>query len=58
MKNDSSDLAQRLKEFEGSIGTSRYALKLVSGLHSNIIEHRSCLVCCLQKGLSLGEMAV
>lgn len=25
LRDDSSDLAQRLKEFEGSIGTSRYA---------------------------------
>ena len=44
LKNDSSDLAQRLKEFEGSIGTSRYALKPLSGLHSKIIGFYHALV--------------
>ena len=59
LKNDSSDLAQRLKEFEGSIGTSRCTLLLTSPLHQLAQKH--CYpysYCCLpafRKAYRLGK---
>lgn len=45
LRDDSSDLAQRLKEFEGSIGTSRYALGPMRGLHSTPELLSRCVWC-------------
>lgn len=57
LKNDSSDLAQRLKEFEGSIGTSRCTLLLSCGLYRSVELYSCCCLVCLQKGISPWKMA-